>query len=166
MTFAITSCSDTKNLKEKKSKEQSVNSITLQFGTETTTEKGVTTETIEPLVLKMYTKSISDVFSKGSRVPALFTGSIFDQAKPIFEPSQKATNEKVSVDLNVLKSELPTDNLAVAHIKQSKVEAGKTFERSGIIYFDSAGLVTGYKLDLFADPELTSTQPSSSKVST
>lgn len=166
MTFALSSCTDTKNQKEKKSKEQSVNSITLQFSTKTTTENGVTSQTIEPLVLDMYTKSISDIFSKGSRVPALFTTSIFDQAKPIFEPSLKATDEKVSVDLNVLKSTLPTDNLAVAHIKQSKVESGKTLERSGIIYFDSAGLVTGYKLDIFADPAAASTQPNSSKVST
>lgn len=146
--FAFSACSDTQNIKPKTT-NKSINAITIEFSTKTTTENGVTIQEIDTSTFKKYTQVLSDIFSKGSRVPALFIATIIDEAKPIFDPPKNATDEKVFIDLNILKSETATDNIAVAHIKQSKTESGKTLERSGIIYINNEGIVTGFKLDIF-----------------
>ena len=118
-------CSGSKNDSDQKSTSKKINSITMSFTSNTSTENGVTKDKIDKPTLEKYTKSLSDIFSKGSRVPSLFVETIFENAKPIFDPPKDATDEKISVDLNVLKSEASTDNIAVAHIKQSKMENGK-----------------------------------------
>lgn len=150
LTFSA--CSDTQNLKKKSKKitDKSVNAISLKFTGETTTSNGVTVEEIDKATLNKYTKILSNVFSKGSRDPKLFSDSIFENAKATFTPPSKATDEKVDVTLNILKSDVAQENLAVANIVQSKIESGKTMTRSGTIYFNSEGLISGYKLNKFA----------------
>ena len=159
LTITISGCSDTQNLKDKKVNNEikTSNSVTIEFGEKTTTENGVTKTDIDQATFAKYSKALSNVFSKGTQSPKLFLPTILEEAKPVFEISKNASNEKVSVDLNILKSATPTDNLAVAHIKQYKTVSGKTLERDGVIYLDNSGIVTGFDLPEFADPSTTTT---------
>lgn len=154
----IAGCSDTQNLKKKSDKvsDKSVNAISLKFTDQTTTENGVTINKIDKVTSTKYTKILSNIFAKGSRDPKLFSDTIFTNAKPVFTPSKDAKDEKVDVTLNILKSEIPVENIAVATISQSKVESGKTLVRTGTIYFNLDGLITGYKLSKFAEAGSTS----------
>lgn len=151
-------CSDAQNLKKKSDKvtDKSVNAISLKFTDQTTTENGVTVNEVEKVTSAKYTKILSNLFAKGSRDPKLFSDTVFINAKPVFTPSKDAKDEKVDVTLNILKSEVAAENIAVATISQSKVESGKTLVRSGTIYFNLDGLVTGYKLTKFAEAGSTS----------
>lgn len=146
-------CSDTQNLKKKTSKvtDKSMNAISLKFTGQSTTENGITVDEIEKGPLTKYTKILSNIFAKGSRDQSLFSEPLFENAKPVFTPPKNATDEKVDVTLNVLKSDVKEENLAVATIVQSKVEAGTKLSRTGTIYLNSDGLITGYKLTKFVD---------------